>query len=264
MGGEVALARRLERIGKSMARDGLERVARAGPVVAVIDDQGRAALRARRRGETSGTMARDAGRGLGLDLARAARTGHPASRRFELASVGVDLADRQRVEEFVGDDQQRAARRAGSKDRRARPRPAPAPPGRRAGPGWSRPDGRRAPARRPHRPQRVGGQRAAARAELDIMRAAPAAPRAATDRRARLPTSSPNIWLISGAVTKSPAAPKRIAGRVIMRVRLGHIVGDGDRALGGDAAPQPLLKWRPAHPAPAVTRPSRFFAVSTR
>ena len=62
----------------------------------------------------------------------------------------------------------------------------------------SRPDARGA--------QQVGHQRAAARPELgeDEGRGAPIACQAATAQR---PISSPNIWLTSGAVTKSPARP---------------------------------------------------------
>ena len=56
-----------------------------------------------------------------------------------------------------------------------------------------------------HRPQRVEHHGAAAGAELDqphILRRPIAARRRRPD-----PISSPNIWLISGAVTKSPLAP---------------------------------------------------------
>ena len=54
MGGEIALAGRLERIGIGMAGDGLQRVAGAGPIMTVIEDQRRAAL----RGETAREIAR--------------------------------------------------------------------------------------------------------------------------------------------------------------------------------------------------------------
>ena len=56
--------------------------------------------------------------------------------------------------------------------------------------------------------QRIGHHGAAAGAELDQLDrfGAPIARHAVA---AHSPISSPNIWLISGAVTKSPAAPKR-------------------------------------------------------
>ena len=54
MGGEVALAGSLERIRISMAVDGLQRVAPAGAVMAIIGDQGRPALRGNPAGEVGG------------------------------------------------------------------------------------------------------------------------------------------------------------------------------------------------------------------
>ena len=63
--------------------------------------------------------------------------------------------------------------------------------------------------------------------------------------RAR-PISSPNSWLISGAVTKSPGGAQGIAARIVarrgMRQRQRHVAGDRDRAVVEDQPAQPVLE----------------------
>ena len=239
MRGQVALARFVERIGIGVAAHRLQRVADRGAFIAIVDDQRRAALRApaapRARAAIATRRARFRGSIPARRVAQMRRddrsqlpvagdrqeqrvlAARPAARA---SRPGLDqLADRQRVEEFVGDDEQRPvvgqavdSRRASSAPgTRSRLRGAQ----RRAG--LDQMDRRRQPGLR-HRPQRIGGQRAAARAEFDIMRrrAAGAVPQVGA---ATAPISSPNIWLISGAVVKSPRRAQRIARRVIMRVR---------------------------------------------
>ena len=51
MGGDVGLARMLERIGEAVAGDRLKRIAGVAAHVAVVDDQHRAALVAHPRGD---------------------------------------------------------------------------------------------------------------------------------------------------------------------------------------------------------------------
>ncbi len=55
--------------------------------------------------------------------------------------------------------------------------------------------------------QRVGHQRAAPRPQLGQRERAPGGPGPSRPAPAHSPINSPNIWLISGAVVKSPAAP---------------------------------------------------------
>ena len=152
-------------------------------------------------------MASEAGEVSGHRPRRRARSGRRRQSTVSISPRLVELVDRQRVEEFVGDDEQRpvvgqgrqivmpdapgtrsrlrrAQHRAGLDQldvrRRGRRRASPAARPRPAcrGPGRARHN-----ARRPGRPAR--SQRSASQS----------------------PTSSPNIWLISGAVAKSPAAP---------------------------------------------------------
>ena len=86
----------------------------------------------------------------------------------------------------------------------------------------------------PRRAQRIGHQRAAAGAELGEDERVGRAHALPADRRTRAPISSPKIWLISGAVMKSPRRAERDRAsrnsRARMAERLGHEVGDGDRA----------------------------------
>ena len=71
------------------------------------------------------------------------------------------------------------------------------------------------------------------------------------------PISSPNIWLISGAVMKSPASPSGSALGVIARVGLGHVVRQADRPGPGD---QPA-EGSASGARPALS-PSRGHALS--
>jgi len=105
MGGEVARPGRFERVGIFVGEDRLERVAGARPVVAVIDDQRRPALAGEAAGEIGGDRQRD-GRAFGLD--RAVANEAAAGEGDAKLAVRAELADRQGVEEFVGDGEQRA------------------------------------------------------------------------------------------------------------------------------------------------------------
>ena len=177
------------------------------PVVAIIDDQRGAAL-AREASARAPRPLRRA-RAKSRRSAPSRSKARPPACDDDLAlDAADDLPDRQRVEEFVGDEQQRAL--AGRSAMSSCQRPCRQPLGlrraqRRAGLDEMRPR-RRKPARA-HRPQRIGGQRAAARAELGIDGVGRRCRRAASRSASAAPTSSPNIWLISGAVVKSP--PRR-------------------------------------------------------
>ena len=229
MDGEVGRAGLGERIGIGVAAHRLQRVAEGRTLVAVVDDERRAAACPRQ----SGDLSRQSKRRFRLlqDVAGAAGNGEPGLRLAEQpegepairakpdealapAALGADeLADRQRVEELVGDDDRRPGRRLrqplmpgdrnGAAVERALLRL-------RAAPGSSR---QAAPAphrRNPGRPaRRAGGPR------ISVPRPGPSStsangrgrPMSRQVSTAQRPMSSPNIWLISGAVTKSP--PRR-------------------------------------------------------
>ena len=85
--------------------------------------------------------------------------------------------------------------------------------------------------RTPRGAERVGHQRAAAGPELDQRGPRAGRPHRSQDcDQGQSPISSPNIWLISGAVTKSPAAPNGSRRRVVAVAagrpeRSGHVAG---------------------------------------
>ena len=156
----------------------------------------------------------------------------------------LELADRQGVEEFVGDQQHRAVghvvealvpgrREGGERALLCKARSGALISTRcRSSAAWKPGTprvARRASAIRVPRPGPSSTRRTGA-----------AGPSPASARRARRPDSSPNICEISGAVVKSPAAPTGRARAVVaeagMAERLGHEVGDRDRAGERDAA----------------------------
>ena len=73
-------------------------------------------------------------------------------------------------------------------------------------------------------------------------------PMACHTAAAQTPSSSPNTWLISGAVTKSPSRADRLARRVIAGTAVGeaglHIVMHADRPVARDPLFQPCRKRR--------------------
>jgi hypothetical protein len=172
------------------------------------------------------------------------RTKRPSIADPELP-LALELPHRQRVEEFVGDDEQRiAVRQGGEAVVPARGEPL-GLGGAQDGAGLDQLDRRRQPGAA-HRPQRILGQGAAPGPQLDIMRrhrAARAAPQVGEPDADQLAEHLADL----GRGDEIAVRAERIAGRVIMRVRLGHIIGDLDRAFGGDAGPQPGLKRPLAH-----------------
>ena len=234
MRGEVDVARRLQRIGEGLPADRLQGVADGAFGVAVVDDQ-RGAVRSARRGgrsrARSGPRAIRRSRRSARCAAAAAASGRTAGSdrgrgRTAAAVVGdldhalvpaVDahhrLMHRQRVEELVGEDDGRAVRHlgratdataTGTSDAGQR---LPLPLLQRRADLDQMHDQRLAEIRHDlHRAQRVEHHGAAAGPELDqphVLRRAHRPP----GRGAHSPISSPNIWLISGAVMKSPLAP---------------------------------------------------------
>ena len=138
----------------------------------------------------------------------------PTTRSRHTPSSAHELPDRQGIEELVGDEEERAVvgrRRTPNAKMVRSPKPRESRPVALSGRGSSPPDERRAALEnsgaRARDAKDVGHQRAAAGAELDQPdgRGAPASRQASTSQA---PTISPNIWLTSGAVTKSPATPK--------------------------------------------------------
>ena len=148
-----------------------------------------------------------------------AKSSSPSLRRHHAlvpAPLGLHiLADRQRVEEFVGDEQQRPVRRGCHRSCALPAHGAPLSCQRRAlhvaqAPDWLRPAPRRRRARNPA-PRSLARSMSA----ISVPRPGPsstsarrlARPDRARPARSHSPISSPNIWLISGAVMKSP--PRR-------------------------------------------------------
>ena len=151
-----------------MARDRLQRVAAAGPDMAVIDDQCGPALACKATGEL-GDESERGGRCLALHLA-VAHEPLVLERDPKLAPVRGELADRQRVEKFIGDGEQRAVLgERGEIVMPARGEPLSLGDAER-GAGLDQLDRRRQPGAA-HRPQRILGERAAAGAKLDIISA---------------------------------------------------------------------------------------------
>ncbi len=209
------------------ARTAWQRRAGARLGVAVVDEQRGAALPR----QPPRHLGHDRGRaGAGFDhrafVRRAARFGHrrihrPIARGGHEPTVGIDrdhdlapafggahqLAHRQRVEELVGHQQQRRRRSARSRDRRGTAPAAPPRAAARADRATLRPGGPAARARSAASP--AAHRAPACRGRAQARRSAPAAARPARSQTSasHSPVSSPNIWLISGAVTKSPPAP---------------------------------------------------------
>ena len=216
-----------------MAPQGLERVAEGRAPLAVIDDEGRAALRCEAAGEgrarASPAMAgtsrmspgaaggREPGLGGAGEAEDEALAVEPDEALAPAPSVRHELAYRQGIEELVGEDEQRAVghvvepRRARSTGDAGRGKGGAAGAARSAGlvsTRWTLRARRESAAASARPPAGRRHQRAAAGAELDQAHAARARPWRARPRRSQRPSSSPNIWLISGAVVKSPAAPR--------------------------------------------------------
>ena len=243
MGGEVSAPRRLPGIGESMAFDRLERVAGGGPRRAIVDDEQRAALGNDPAREQAGE--RDPGRrDFGRDTALAVEA-TALDRHHELAPRRIELRDRERIEKFVGDDQQRAFGQRGGIVVRARVR-HPFGLGRaehRAG--LDEMDLRHQPGAA-HGAQRIGGERAAPGPELDIgdaVRAAGATPQIGAPDADQLAEHLADL----GRGREIAGRAKRIAGGVIKGVRRRHIIGDAHRALCLDPPAQIVFRWRPAH-----------------
>ena len=190
-----------------------------------------------------------------------ARTGESAARRetrWRPAAADRPAARRCRRRSAAG---YRARRRQGGAAARA------------AAPGWSRPG----------EAARRGGIRGAARAArsrsaISVPRPGPSSARITGSGRpmrcqkstTQAPISSPKIWLISGAVMKSPAAPNGSRRRVITGIgivqRDRHVGRDRQRPLapdapgdpGGEAAePGDHRLRRSCRPLPAARAPRR-------
>ena len=228
MRGEVRFARRGERVGEGMAAHRLQGVAGRCLGVAVVDDQRGAAEGDDAAGDFGGQgVARrrhleDCAFGrlrAAIEAPRPDAEGEPA-RLVEadraLAPHAVEtneLPDRQGVEELVGDEKERAvghvAERSMPVRRVAGPRRVAACFSRRTGLVSTRCTVSAA---------EKSGTRAATRrmSAISVPRPGPSSTRrtgegAPARRQASIsqaPTISPNIWLTSGAVVKSPAAPK--------------------------------------------------------
>jgi hypothetical protein len=132
MGGEVGLAGRGERVGESVTRNRLQRIADSAPVMAVIGDQrgerrvpgplgqgGEKMCRRRPRLDDGAFSCIEAPNGSRNGAARQRFPG--AERKAALCADGDgtlmpcaayahQLPDRQRVDEFIGDDDRRALR----------------------------------------------------------------------------------------------------------------------------------------------------------
>ena len=154
------------------------------------------------------------------------------------AAAPDELADRQRVEELVGQDDGRAWRQRLDPVVPVRA-PAAAGPGRRAGRARSPPDapeGRRGSRASPRR-RRAAHRPSACRGRAPAPPAAPASgrPMSCQVTAAQSPRHSPKAWEISGAVVKSPAAAEGVAAGVIGRGGPRH---EGVEALGRESLRQ--------------------------
>ena len=234
MGGQIGLARRAQRIGEGMSGDRLQRVAQAELGVAIVDDQGRAlrracAVRVRarccrraiRRSSPSGAW-RNAARHRRLEerhrLARHADGEIAVGADLDDAlvpAVGLldRLMDRQCIDEFVGDDDARAAGHvverccatcigtSSASSRRC----------------WTCCSAGLISTRCTTIAARKPCTTLAARSasSIKVPRPGPSsttrtfsgAPICCQTAAIHSPINSPNIWLISGEVTKSPPAP---------------------------------------------------------
>ena len=225
-----------------MPRQRLQRVAAAGLVAAVVDQQRRAALardaggRARRRtppgpATRSTTAPHAAPRPAAVAPSGAGRrpkasapsSPSPTTRSAQPVGRAHELARGQAVEQLVGDQQQRRVagqpRRARSIQRGAGARPPAARP---AGARERRATSRPARAR-PRPGSRARAGRRAATSLISVPSPGPtstSSTRAGAPMRrqvstAQSPISSPNICETSGAVMKSPSLAERRAGRVV-------------------------------------------------
>ena len=228
MRGEIGLAGGGKRIGGRVARHRLKRVAQRAPV-AVIHDQRRAALGRDARADIGGdglpgaqvstiSPSRVSPRRWSSS-GRAPSGPRPSARpaspepHHPLAPAGarpLKLPDRQRVEKLVGDDEERAL---GEGLDAVVPGDVVAPDGgclhrAQGGRGLDKVGAQRIvkAGHAARGAQQIGHERAATGAKLCQHDGRGRALIEPALREAR-PTSSPNIWLISGAVTKSPALP---------------------------------------------------------
>ncbi len=183
-------------------------------------------------------------------VGRRARRGARASRRRSVRIAGSAARRGTRWRRAA------AAPAAASPRRHATAAPLRAAPGlaRRAAPGCARPDGARA------RAPNSGTTRAARSASrMSVPRPGPSsarmtgsgAPMRCHRSTHHRPMSSPNTWLTSGAVMKSPPRAEGIARRVIAPARIEqrrlHIAGDADRASGGDPCREMVFERRRGH-----------------
>ena len=260
MGGEVHLARIGEGIGEPVRLHRLKRVAQRRPFIAIIDDDRRAALPRdllrqgigdfrgcdrRFQDRTVGRIRRNR-RQARFDAAIAcdrdeaarlfARQQHPLA---PFVAHPDALADGQRVEKFIGDNQQRPLiGQAGDRvmvDRGGQQRLLPAAQ-RWTGfhqMHWRRQGGAL------HRAQGIGRQRAASGAEFDIG-GLPASARPHPDVGQRQPDKLPEHLADFRRGREIALRAQGIASGVIMLVCLGNIMGDRNRSARGDLPRQPV------------------------
>ena len=234
--GDVRLARILQRIGEGVAADGLERVGEAGPGPwHVVDRERRPAGRDDARGERrhhrrlrraisstapSGASQEDRRVRIGREAEvppppprRAPLRVEPTIRSRQAPLSAHQLAYGQRVEELVADGDERHLRHVLEPCVPEQLCPSGTPASvaacfaRKTGlvsTRCTRAASRKPGAMRAAR-QRVRHQRAAARPSSTSAKGAGDPEVHPGLRRPPGPTSFPNIWLISGAVTKSPA-----------------------------------------------------------
>ena len=237
MRGQVGVARIGQRVGRLPAAQRLQAVARRAVFRAVVEEQRRAAVRAPAARRDAAASAR-AGSQSSDALALALHAGPRRKRERRRLRRHLDeppavheplrparaapheLADRQRVEELVGQQQQRPVgqrpRCASCHARVRQPRGLRA----RAAAARSRSDAaaaRAAKAGRGRRGSRAARRPSACRAPARPRPAAPgrARPSPARSPPPRAPSSSPNTWVISGAVVKSAnGSRRRVVGGV--------------------------------------------------
>ena len=282
--GEVGFAGRLQGISMAMGLHRLQRVAEAGSCVAVVDEEGREGRAERRQfvgeaGQCRRALLEDVAV-AGLRRAGGQLQAGDAGRRRRMPDCPPDrgrrsapatpraehpLRGRQRVEELVGDDDRRAGagEDVGAPAQRyviaAQRRPL---DGFERGVALDELDAERGAKRgnETRRAQRIAHQRAAPGPELDRAARPAAMPICCQTTAHHRPISSPNTWLISGAVTKSPARPMAACRAVIavlgvLQAGL-HVLVDADRAVAARCA-------RRACCARGVAR-ARPFAVHLR
>ena len=255
-----------------MRLDRLQRVTRGGAAIAIIDHQHRAAAAREAKGAALHHRGGDwrgfddrAGRRATQDRRDRGVGGHLAGHRDQPPLLAFDhalapavgglhiLMHRQRVEKFIGDDDRGGvvghARHIVVMHRTRQPRRL---GGAQRGAGFDEVDARRGAAEARHRAQGVGGEGAAAGAQLDIGEGGTA--------RAQPQVGDPDPDQLAkhladlGRSSEIARGAERVARRIIMAVRRRHIIGDGHRARRGDLDHQ--LRRRGA-PVRQCCRPPR-------